>query len=327
MLLTRQLGRIILLAGVLVWVGGVGASHVLKVDIGMLEQLFWMGPTVVVPLGMLLIIQHRDYSRSSFLTIALALQPLVALLGIASFFIPKGLASALLAGSAFLPALLFSWKTLVRNWRGWSVYADEKCVLVAFLFLHVGIGGFVVSRLGIPFLGFGEPIILLTAVHFHFAGFANCIMASRLGQGLAPYSHRRRRTYPYVIAMGAILSPLLVAVGFYLSPIYRLNAVVIFAVVQGFHAEHLISYARSVQRSWRKGLFLVSGFSISIGMVLAVMYAFGETVNVIWLDIPTMGLWHGILNGVGFSVCGLLGWTLELQADIHGCRESAVACD
>jgi hypothetical protein len=43
-------------------------------------------------------------------------------------------------------------------------------------------------------------------------------------------------------------------------------------------------------------------------MILAGIYEHGFYTGRTWIAIPTMAWSHGILNGVGFSLCGLLAW-------------------
>ena len=46
-------------------------------------------------------------------------------------------------------------------------------------------------------------------------------------------------------------------------------------------------------------------------MWLAVLYTLGDLRGEVWVSIPQMARTHGILNAFGFSLCGLLGWTLS----------------
>ena len=59
----------------------------------------------------------------------------------------------------------------------------------------------------------------------------------------------------------------------------------------------------------RKILLAVSSVAVIAGMVLAGIYEHGFYTGRTWISIPTMAWSHGILNGVGFSLLGLLAWT------------------
>ena len=47
-----------------------------------------------------------------------------------------------------------------------------------------------------------------------------------------------------------------------------------------------------------------------VGMLFAGVYAVGEFSKRLPLSIPEMVLVHGITDGFGFGLCGLVGWTL-----------------
>jgi hypothetical protein len=46
-------------------------------------------------------------------------------------------------------------------------------------------------------------------------------------------------------------------------------------------------------------------------MLLVVPYALGDFLQSSWLPIPIMIRTHGILNGPGFLLLALFGWSLE----------------
>jgi hypothetical protein len=53
-------------------------------------------------------------------------------------------------------------------------------------------------------------------------------------------------------------------------------------------------------------------------MALAAAYAAGVALETYWLSIPTMARTHGLLNGVGFTLCALLAHTLNPAARESG---------
>jgi hypothetical protein len=56
-------------------------------------------------------------------------------------------------------------------------------------------------------------------------------------------------------------------------------------------------------------LFGVAGGSVLLGMLLAATWAIGEYPLQPFVDIRQMAEFHGMLNALGFAVCGLLGWS------------------
>jgi len=58
-------------------------------------------------------------------------------------------------------------------------------------------------------------------------------------------------------------------------------------------------------------LLTIAACSVLVGMVLAVQWALGSTLGTPALSIPAMAATHGVLNGLGFALCGVLGWRLH----------------
>jgi len=61
-------------------------------------------------------------------------------------------------------------------------------------------------------------------------------------------------------------------------------------------------------------------------LALAGMYAIGDYLQRDWLLIPRMASTHGVLNGLGFVMFGLLGWLVEssqvgvIKTYVHAAR-------
>ena len=58
----------------------------------------------------------------------------------------------------------------------------------------------------------------------------------------------------------------------------------------------------------------ISALSLVATMTLAVVYALGHYLGRSLVEIPTMVLSHGLLNAVGFTLCGLAGLTLASRS-------------
>ena len=176
------------------------------------------------------------------------------------------------------------------------------------LYLPVGGVWLVLSRLGETPLALGEPIILLTAVHFHYAGFAACVLAGATGRALPSAGGLFR-----LVALGVMGGTFLVAVGFLVSPAFKVAAIVLF--VASLLALTVFSgiAVRQIPRRAARALVGISMASLVVGTLLAAAYGIGEFTGDLPIDIPQMARWHGPLNGVGFTVCGLLGWVLAEQ--------------
>lgn len=168
---------------------------------GVGEALVALGIAGVVPLGLQLTSRVRcpqsatssneathATQRTEMVRRAIAL---ASPLGMASFAFPVGALAAALATPWLLATVLvgmlgLSRLGLERGPRSLAVLAlDVGC-----LYLPIGGAWYWASRAGISPLGFHEPVVLFTATHFHFAGFAAPVVAGlvgiELGLGSAP---------------------------------------------------------------------------------------------------------------------------------------------
>src|SRR4030095_7036112 len=108
-----------------------------------------------------------------------------------SLILETGLTAALLAVLTLALHLLVALFGLSRLLPRGLLPIEELSIDAGLLYLPVAGFWFVVYRLGIQPVGFGETIILLTVVHFHFAGFATPIIAGMTGRLLSPYPRFR----------------------------------------------------------------------------------------------------------------------------------------
>jgi uncharacterized membrane protein (Fun14 family) len=238
--------------------------------------------------------------------------PAALLLG-AALFLPQGLVAAglsfpwlLLTGAvALLGAWLGAWR-LRRRGTGDLI---EVCLAAASIYLFVGGLWAMADRLGLRPLAFDPAIVLLTAVHFHYAGFILPLVT-----GLAI---RRARRGPVALAgVGVIAGVPLVAVGITtthlaLGSLIECWAAWLLAVAATATAALHIRLAR--QPVWPRavrGLWALSALSLTAGMVLAALYGSRSFLPWYGLDIPWMRALHGTANALGFGLAGLVAWTL-----------------
>src|SRR5213075_2564830 len=106
---------------------------------------------------------------------------------------------------------------------------EEISVSAGLIFVSVGGGWLVMSRFGIQPLGFGDTIVLLTAVHFHYAGFAAPILAGMAGRTLTRELSFARRLLMFIVT-GIIAGVPMVAAGITLSPVLGLIGTIIISL-------------------------------------------------------------------------------------------------
>lgn len=285
----------------------------MKFYIGTIELIFLLGPSVIVPLGIRLAMRiDPTLLQSRLLKMARWIQPLAALLVLISFAFYPGLGAGLLVLPWLAVCSLLGIVGLLNLIHLNSRTIERIPIVTAFIFIPVGGIWLAMSRFGIQLMGIGEPIVLLTAVHFHFTAFAAPLIAAGLGAFLKQSTQRIQVTWRSA-TLGLILGTPMVAIGFVYSPLIKIIAV---SILVGSLMTHALLFLVPLMASVKfpaKILLFISGLSVWVGMVLAVTYAIGEFRHELILSIPQMGKTHGWLNGVGFSICGLLAWNMILS--------------
>lgn len=192
---------------------------------------------------------------------------------------------------------------------------SELSVDAALLYIPVGAVALVLHRAGVSF-HFQPIIILLTVIHYHYAGFVLPLVTGLVGRTLADDSGRLRGSLPArtlrVVTPVIVANLALIAVGITFSPAVEVVAVSLFTVaVAGFALAVLGGVVPKVSRS--RGLLLgVAALSLVWTMALALAYgysAYPGTPDL--LDIGDMVVRHGTVNALGFSLSALLAFRLS----------------
>lgn len=255
---------------------------------------------VVVPMALGLSDRLHGHSRiPRWIPVALAIP------ASASFFVPKGAVAA---------ALCVPW-VLVCAALGLEKLGNPRTLIARLVFLlpHgylvFGAGWLVISRYGGRPLELPSVIVELTAVHFHFAGFVApmIIAVSRANQA------RARGGFLTALWLALAASPL-TALGFvYSATIGAVGAVTFMLGLFLWAALTIAVVVREVEPRARPPLAIAAG-SVLVSMTLAVIYAVGVAAGESWIEIPTMARTHGVLNAIGFSLCGTGAWLLVTEA-------------
>lgn len=298
--------------GGIVWLITLTLAVKGQLKIGVIEQIFLLAPLVIIPLALPLVeAVDRPGPVQTLAGLAQVIQPFGAISAVASFLRPAGLAAAGLAGGWFVVTLLIALVGLVRPFsRGWRLQVEELCLDVGLLLLPIGGGWLVLSRLGANPLGFGDIIVLLTAIHFHYAAFAAPIITAMVGRALVAPPQTIQRLYRGV-ALGVIAGTPLVAAGITLSPLLELIGAIILATSLTLLAYLMgLVILPTISDNLARTLLLVSAGSIVVGMLLTYAYAVGQFSGYDLINIPQMARFHGIINALGFALCGLSGWNI-----------------
>ena len=276
----------------------------------LIHKIVFFAVLVVVPLGLALVPPPSDNSFSFWLyNVAVVLRSYAAALTVISFFLEKGaLAAALVCGTliGYIMIALYAVTRLIA--RGGPYPLPELSIDAGLLYLPVAGVWLVVYRLGEQPFGYGETIILLTVVHFHFAGFAAPIIAGMNGRVLAS-TEFPQRIYAFAV-FGIIAAMPLVAAGITLSPVVGLIGTLLLSIALLLLAVLTIGWIRPViERRSHKILLVLSALASCSAMVLASLYAYSIVTHTLILTIPTMAMTHGIVNAFGFVTCSLFVWS------------------
>ena len=241
---------------------------------------------------------------------AQSLQPFAAALAVVSFLLPAGIPAALFTLGWLSFTGLVALFGLVRFLPRGIARADETCIDAALLYLPVGGVWLCLSRLGANPLGFSDTIVLLTAVHFHYAGFAALILTGMTGRQLAEVRPSTWNVFR-LVSIGVISSPALLAAGITFSPALEVVAALVLVVsllVLAFLTVFVV--VPEIHHRLARGFLIISAASLAIAMLFACAYAVGEFTGAPIVSISQMVMAHGVLNAFGFILCGLLAWTI-----------------
>lgn len=321
----RSAARRALVGGAL-WLGFVLLERPGPFDPGWIATLLLLAPLVLVPLGTGLVERGdwepaaRGAKASRSLHLARALQLPAAALLAAAYLLRQGPAAAILAlpwlavtGIIALAGLL---RLRERGLRA-PLRGGGLALGAGLVYLVVGAAWAVSDRLGFRPLDFPAVIVLLTAVHFHYAGFVLPIVT-----GLA--AGRTGGRVAAVATLGVVAGVPLVAVGITttqlgLGPWIEALAAWTVAGAGALVAWlHLRLAFRPSHPPLARVLWTVAALSLLAGMALGALYGSRfHLPQVRPLDIAWMQALHGAANALGFATAGLLAWWVAVLRPSH----------
>ncbi|TMC82740.1 MAG: hypothetical protein E6I53_08745 [Chloroflexi bacterium] len=268
-----------------------------------------LAPVAVAPLGLRLVPLSARRARK-LLRAARLLQPFGAVLVIASFLVPAGRWAALLAAGWLAVCAIAGLAGASELVESRSIAPGHLLPAAAVGFLAVGAGWLVSARGGIS-LGYSAPIVELTAVHFHYAGFAATVMAALAFEALRDRSSRLRgicAAAGMLVVLGTPVTATGIATGTaaltVIGPFLLAAGILTNAALTGF----LIAPRQRVAGA--RWLLTISSAAVVVPMLLGVDYALARVLPVPALDLRTMAIVHGDLNAVLYSLLGLAGWAM-----------------
>lgn len=260
---------------------------------GYVYQILLAGPLVFVPWGMRLLgVWPGQKTTTGVLSYLIAV-----LLLLAAYCLPPGA----VAGAMAVPWLLWTIGLALEVIR--EKTSHKLATQLAFIFLPVAAAWMFADRIGWQPLSFDPLIVLLTGVHFHYAGFALALITA-----LLPKDHWKRW-----ISLGLLPGVAGVAVGISSTqlsgpPWIETVGVTLMVAVAIALAFRQMAFARS--RPLQEGLLLSLGaIALMAGMTLAFLYGWRFQHQWPWLNMPFMYATHGVLNSLGFSLLSFTAYS------------------
>ena len=222
---------------------------------------------------------------------------------------PPGPAAAALAAGWLLLRSFVGAGVIFRWLHQPPSTAKDLCLDAARLFPVIGAAWLLANRLNWMPFGFDALIVLLTAAHFHHAGFSLPLIAGLGAQ------HQVSR-FSVVSCRLILIGVPLVAAGItcthfqvmpWVEPVSV--AVLVTGALGVAYGQMRLAFTAAASIGVRV-LFFISGLSLAVAMILALGYGLRSILPMPSLSLPFMWAFHGGLNTFGFGLCGILAWRL-----------------
>jgi len=295
--------RIAVVGGV-AWLTLLAGALLSFFRLSIVDLLFLLAPWVIVPLALNLVpAQGNRLSQVNVLVVRYLFFPAAALTT-ASFFLKDGQPAGALVWLWLIVAAAVALDGLERFIRRRLQSFPEFCFVLGEGYALVGALWLVASRTGLHPFGFHEPIVLLTAIHFHYAGLTAAILA-----GLASSSMRTPLSLRTALSC-ALAGPGLLGLAFLVGAKLKLAAVCL--MVFGECGIALATLRVGLGKASGTGgrMLLIGSVCVIVAMALAGIWAVGEYPLHAFVNLEQMARYHGVLNSVGFGLCSLVGWSL-----------------
>lgn len=307
--MTKDPVKTITLLGVVVWTGLLLTTTSDSPETELIHKIVFYAFLVIVPLALSLVPAGDQRGNYRLYRLIVLVHPVAAIVTIASFYVEKGFLSASLSFAWFILTTLIALFGLTRLISRRFYPLEELSVDAGLLYLPVAGMWLVVYRLGVQPFDYGETIILLTVIHFHFAGFAAPIIAGMVGRMLATRQSQPSKTFLLIVVALVAAMPL-IAAGITFSPWLGLLGTLL--LTTGLFLLAVLTLGRvwpAIASTGARILLLIAALSSCVAMVLACLYAYSIVSQTLILRIPTMAMTHGLLNAFGFVTCSLIAWS------------------
>lgn len=283
------------LVGAVVWVLSVVSASVGPRQLSLLDAMLLLAVLVVVPAA----IPLHPAAGARLSTVAL----LAALPVAPGLLVDHDVAAALLVA----PWLLGAGSGAILSGRWWwrtDRHLEDVVWPAAATYLLVGAAWLLADRLDLQPAGVAAPFVQLTAIHFHYAGFASVTL---VGTAWTWSPHSRLAAASAVLTVAA--SPV-IAIGFVSVGLLQVVGATLLTIGLWLLAWITVRHAVRRVRRLPGVLLALSSAAVVVPMALAVQWAVGTNLGTPALSIPDMARYHGVTNAVGFTLLGVIGWRL-----------------
>jgi hypothetical protein len=265
------------------------------------------GAWVVVPLGLTVAVTSPEGPAARVSRVALRAWPFGALALTVSLVLPTSSLSLALALPWLVTAGLVALTGVARFVGRSAARFDlaELAIDAGLVYLPVGAAWACVARSNLDMLGFAGTKALLTANHFHYAGFGACVLVGALGRD------RARTKLWNVAAAGTVSGVALVALGITVSHVIEVIAAWSLAACILVVAWLVGRAAREARATAPRVLLGISGLAGLVPAALAVHFSMTGFERLSDEAFRRMVLFHGLVNAAGFVGAGLLGLRLS----------------
>jgi hypothetical protein len=266
---------------------------VLKKGFGM-NLILICGMVVVVPLGLRLVDGVPRWLPPIWVAAA---GP-----GAVALWLERGALAASLALPYLVATLLLAALGTTHWLRRPTLAPRELALLTAATAPAVAGVSLVAERFGTSLFGFPLRIESLTVAHFHFAGFAAALIAALVSQSGDGW-------LATATALGVPAGILTVLIGFFTTRLIELAGAMLLTAAMWAVAWLSWQTARTARPGTATRMLLVVSASVlPVTMALAVLWAAGRATGLPHPSLDWMIATHGVLNGVGFGLCGMVAW-------------------
>ncbi|MFQ3320275.1 MAG: hypothetical protein ACI80F_002354 [Natronomonas sp.] len=283
--------------------------------LGPIDRALALAPLVLVPLGLGAAATPAFEGPAGWLmTAATRLQPVGAVLLAASLVGPDGWHAAALAAPWLGVTALLGLAAVARTLERGTQPLSETLIDAGLAYTNVGTVALLLYHLEVTFW-FQPVIVLLTAVHFHYAGFVLPLTTGLVGRCGDVEVSRIFRMLGSVVLVG----PAIIAVGISFSPTVELIGVGFFTAAVAALALYVVAVVAPARPRLQRIALTVSGLTLPLPMLLALGFVVGTVFGVdpFGLTISRMVQLHGTLNAFGFALLALVGWRLAVPVALE----------